>query len=62
VYPPIEPYDHGRMDLGSPLEPAWQLARAWPGARLVVVDDAGHTGSETMNREVVAALDRLADR
>ncbi|MEU8250633.1 prolyl aminopeptidase [Nonomuraea sp. NPDC048916] len=51
---------HGRFDLGSPLENAWQLSRAWPGARLVVVDDSGHTGSDTMRKEVLAALDGFA--
>jgi proline iminopeptidase len=53
---------HGRLDMGSPLVTAWELARAWPDARLVVVDDSGHTGSETMNNEVRAALDRFARR
>ncbi|GAA1767265.1 prolyl aminopeptidase [Streptomonospora arabica] len=47
---------HGRLDLGSPLESAWQLRRAWPDARLVVVDDAGHTGSPAMRARVLAAL------
>lgn len=51
---------HGRLDLGGPLETAWQLAQAWPDARLVVVDDAGHTGSAAMRREIGAALDGFA--
>ncbi|MEV4455738.1 prolyl aminopeptidase [Microbispora sp. NPDC049633] len=51
---------HGRLDLGGPLETAWQLARAWPDARLVVVDDAGHTGSDAMSREIRAALNGFA--
>ncbi|GII05430.1 prolyl aminopeptidase [Planobispora takensis] len=53
---------HGRFDLGGPLENAWQLARAWPDARLVVVEDSGHTGSPTMGNEVLAALDGFANR
>lgn len=53
---------HGRLDLGSPLATAWELARAWPDAQLVVIDDSGHTGNETMNREVLAALERFARR
>ncbi len=52
---------HGRLDLGSPLDTAWALAEAWPEARLVVVDDSGHTGSETMKDEILATTDRLAD-
>lgn len=51
---------HGRFDLGSPLENAWDLAQRWPDARLVVVDDSGHTGSGTMRKEVEAALDGFA--
>jgi proline iminopeptidase len=39
---------HGRSDLGGPLVTAWELARAWPDAELVVVEDSGHTGSTTM--------------
>jgi proline iminopeptidase len=52
---------HGRLDLGSPLETAWQLAQAWPDARLVVVDDSGHTGSDSTRREVRSALDAFAN-
>ena len=51
---------HGRLDLGSPLRTAWEVARAWPDAELVVVDDSGHTGSETMSNVIVDALDRFA--
>lgn len=51
---------HGRLDLGAPLENAWTLARHWPDAELVVVDDAGHTGSDTMAAQLRAALDRFA--
>ena len=51
---------HGRLDMGSPVGTAWELARAWPEPRLVVVDNSGHTGSETMRKEVRAALERFA--
>ncbi|WP_405677401.1 prolyl aminopeptidase [Streptomyces sp. NBC_01511] len=51
---------HGRYDLSGPLGTAWDLAAAWPDARLVVVEDAGHKGSATMRREVLAALDAFA--
>ncbi|MYS65847.1 prolyl aminopeptidase [Streptomyces sp. SID5473] len=33
---------HGRLDLSTPLDTAWELSRAWPGAELTVVEDAGH--------------------
>ena len=51
---------HGRLDLSTPLENAWQLAQAWPDARLIVVDDSGHTGSTALRTEILAALDGFA--
>src|SRR5262249_39067327 len=33
---------HGRRDMSCPVDTAWELFRAWPGADLVVLDDAGH--------------------
>jgi proline iminopeptidase len=53
---------HGRLDLGSPLGTAWELAKAWPDAQLVVVDDSGHTGSDSMKAEILKALDTAASR
>ncbi|MDQ0789919.1 prolyl aminopeptidase [Streptomyces sp. B3I8] len=53
---------HGRLDLGGPLDTAWELARAWPDAELIVVDDAGHLGGATTRRHVREALDRFARR
>jgi proline iminopeptidase len=53
---------HGRLDLSSPLDTAWDLARAWPGAQLVVVGDAGHMGSDATRDRVLDALDRFARR
>ncbi len=34
----------GRYDLLCPPITATQLHRAWPGSRLIIVDDAGHLG------------------
>jgi proline iminopeptidase len=51
---------HGRLDLGSPLGTAWELAQAWADSELVVVEDSGHTGSDTMRNEVRNALARFA--
>jgi proline iminopeptidase len=53
---------HGRLDLSSPLETAWLLARAWPGAELVVVEDAGHTGTPSMREPLRQAYDDVVDR
>lgn len=52
----------GRMDIGSPLEAAWRLARELPNAELIVVDDAGHAGDDAMNAVLIAATDRFAGR
>ncbi|MER7578679.1 prolyl aminopeptidase [Kitasatospora sp. NPDC097691] len=51
---------HGRLDLGSPLGTAWKLAKAWPDARLTVIDESGHTGSPRMTEAVLAAIERFA--
>ncbi|MFJ1644793.1 prolyl aminopeptidase [Streptomyces sp. NPDC088258] len=51
---------HGRYDLGGPLGTAWELTRAWPDARLVVIQDAGHKGSDAQRGEVRVALDAFA--
>jgi proline iminopeptidase len=51
---------HGRHDLGGPVITAWELARAWPDAQLVVIEDSGHTGSAAMNKALGEALDRFA--
>ena len=53
---------HGRLDLGGPLRTAWELARAWPDAELVVVPDSGHTGSDTLRERKLRALDAFASR
>jgi proline iminopeptidase len=50
---------HGRLDLGSPVSTAWELARVWPDAELVVVDDSGHTGSDAMRQAALAATERF---
>ncbi len=51
---------HGRLDLGGPLDTAWRLARAWPGAELTVIEDAGHLGNQAEVNHVIDALDRFA--
>lgn len=51
---------HGRLDLGGPLDTAWELARAWPDAQLFAVSDAGHLGSATVRELMRDALDRFS--
>jgi len=51
---------HGRHDLGGPLINAWELSKAWPDAELIIVEESGHTGSDTFFNHKRAALDRYA--
>ncbi|GIJ49151.1 proline iminopeptidase [Virgisporangium aliadipatigenens] len=51
---------HGRLDISGPLYTPWELTQVWPDAELIVVDDAGHTGSDEMRATIRAALDRFA--
>ena len=37
---------HGRYDVCTPMQNAWDLHKAWPQAALRIIDDAGHTGTE----------------
>lgn len=49
---------HGRRDLGSPVEIAERLAAAWPDARLVLVDDEGHSAVGDGIADALAAATR----
>ncbi|HWE88129.1 MAG TPA: prolyl aminopeptidase [Pseudonocardiaceae bacterium] len=53
---------HGRLDLSGPVDTAWALARAWPDAKLFVLDDSGHKGSGSMRGHLLTALDSFATR
>ena len=53
---------HGRRDLTCPVETAVLLARAWPGSKLIILDDAGHLGSDSKRRALLDALDGFAQR
>jgi proline iminopeptidase len=47
---------HGRRDLTCPIDTAYALARAWPDAKLVALDDAGHLGSDSKRAALAEAL------
>jgi proline iminopeptidase len=53
---------HGRHDLGSPVKTAWELTQVWPDARLTVIEDSGHTGSEAFAQAMLAATNEFAGR
>lgn len=48
----------GRYDVVTPLRSAWDLHKAWPTARLTIIADAGHTGTEA---GLAAALINVTD-
>jgi proline iminopeptidase len=48
---------NGRFDFQAPIGNAWELKRAWPGAELVIVDDAGHGASAGLMQELLRATD-----
>lgn len=51
---------NGRLDFQAPLGNAWALKKAWPGAALVVVDEAGHAADAGISGEIVRATDEFA--
>jgi proline iminopeptidase len=53
---------HGHLDMSCPLAYPWELSRAWPGAELRVIEDAGHRGSDTTVAVLLQTLDRFAAR
>ncbi|HEY1618284.1 MAG TPA: alpha/beta fold hydrolase [Streptosporangiaceae bacterium] len=53
---------HGRLDMNGPLEGAWELAKAWPDAELLVAEDAGHLDSDTKVGYIFDAIKRFASR
>lgn len=49
---------HGRWDISSPLESAWELHHRWPNSQLIVIDDEGHGGPKMVN-EINSAVSRF---
>ncbi|MEQ1891599.1 MAG: prolyl aminopeptidase [Planctomycetota bacterium] len=51
----------GRYDVVCPMRSAWDLHRAWPEAKLVVIPDSGHSMTEVgIRRALIAETDRLS--
>jgi proline iminopeptidase len=54
---------NGRFDLQAPFGWVYDLKRAWPRAKLVIVDNAGHDASNAgITHELVRATDRFAGK
>jgi proline iminopeptidase len=52
----------GRYDVVCPMKSAWELHRAWPEAKFVVVKDAGHAASEPGIRSaLIEATDQFVE-
>jgi proline iminopeptidase len=52
---------HGRLDLSCPARTAFELAAAWPDARLFIDDESGHLGGGGIKRKwLLSALDDFA--
>ena len=51
----------GRYDIVCPMESAWELASAWPEARLRVIATAGHSAYEPdITSALIEATDEFA--
>lgn len=54
---------HGRYDMPCPLKYAWNLAKAWPGSELKIVEAAGHSMAEPgILDQLIRATDRFAGK
>jgi proline iminopeptidase len=51
---------HGRLDLSCPVDTAWELARAWPGAELLIDNHSGHRGSDAKRAWMLGTLGKFA--
>ena len=51
---------NGRLDISGPTDIAWELARAWPDAELVIVGDAGHGAGDAGMEASLDAAERFA--
>jgi proline iminopeptidase len=52
---------HGQLDISGPLEFPWQLAKVLLNAELVVINDEGHGGGQSMSEVIMAATDRCRE-
>jgi proline iminopeptidase len=51
----------GRYDVVCPMRSAWDLHRAWPEAKLIVVPDSGHSMTEPgIRAALITETDRMA--
>ncbi len=54
---------HGRYDVVTPLSSAWALNKAWDGAELKIIGDAGHSSMEPgIVDELIQATELMAEK
>jgi len=53
---------HGRFDVSSPLETAWELNRRWTTSNLTVIEDGGHGTGPSFAGALVGAVEELGRR
>jgi len=49
----------GRLDLTNLSGTPWELAHAWPGCQLMMIDRTGHEGNDAFTRTLIAVLDHF---
>jgi proline iminopeptidase len=52
----------GAFDFAPPIDLFWRLARDWPDAELVVIEEEGHLGGDATDAALVRATERFARR
>ncbi len=53
----------GRYDLICPMESAWELHQAWPNSDLRIINDAGHSATESgITKALIQATDYFAEQ
>lgn len=50
---------HGRYDVVTPVESAWELVKHWPGAELHIIPEDGHVGPSVF-KALIEATDTFA--
>ncbi len=53
---------HGRHDMGCPVQTVWELAKVWPNARLHIIEDSGHAGSDAAHQAARTAIEEFKKR
>ncbi|MEV0466441.1 prolyl aminopeptidase [Nocardia tengchongensis] len=51
----------GKLDVSGPAAVAWDLHKAWPGSRFVLIEDEGHGGPK-MVQEMIEAIAEFGDK